>query len=475
MQPNTVNPQEVEDLLSSYISSPIVQKLHDYYSDPSFLEILRVDRKENYHSNFLKWLFEDDEMCKLANKSLLILLHRRARQQNSYFPGWLKSAILSNSFNIDHVKAELEDSIQAGESKGRCDILIDILYHCNNDDPKHLHVFIENKIYSDEHKVGKSNVMQTVFYYNYYNQLFKEDNCVFVFLNLIRPWELNEISKPRCSCEKYVQINYQDILDNILKTLINDTTIGQRKIFILKEYVKALSTNYTQNKSIMAIDDSLRKLLVDFWNNNHTLIELSIEALASSDDPDMDDEQRKAINNVNKSIKTMNNQKDDTKYSFNGNNGLGKKKLVDKVLEYFIMQGTTIDKINDNWSSFVSQQNGKLADFPQEELWTHQKHQDYLDKNAEAELKKFKFENNNKEIKKLIVEADKYDCYKNQIKIEQPKKKDVDHDYPTLEIKGVEYRCFNQWSWKNIDYLIKFYRTFIKKDDAPKIILHLNE
>lgn len=45
------------------------QKLDKYFSKKSMMEILDVDRKENNHSRFLGWLFEEKEAVeKLSNR-----------------------------------------------------------------------------------------------------------------------------------------------------------------------------------------------------------------------------------------------------------------------------------------------------------------------------------------------------------------------------------------------------------------------
>ena len=116
---------QLEEKLMEYNSSPVVQTLHDYYSELSFMEILRVERKENYHSNFLKWLFEDPELSAVTNKRLLLLLLKRHRQQCGYhFPKSIKDALLTNTLHIKNVNAKLEDSISNDKGKGRCDIMI---------------------------------------------------------------------------------------------------------------------------------------------------------------------------------------------------------------------------------------------------------------------------------------------------------------------------------------------------------------
>lgn len=436
MGQNNIKQNDVEDLLSSYISSPIVQELHNYYSEPSLLDILHVDRKENYHSNFLKWLFEDADLYKKSNQYLLVLLLRRAKQQSSLFPDWLKTALLTNSFHIDSVKVKIEDSVEDknAKAKGRCDILIEILCHCNQEESKKIHVFIENKIYSDEHEVGQSKEKQTMFY----NRTYKEryDNCIFVYLNLINSLELNEINAPRCECKEFVQINYQDLLDHVLTSLINDASIEQRKQFIIREYIKALSTNYSKNRSIMAIDSKLSELLINFWNNNHSLIELSIKALAN--DPTLDYEVRMQVDSVDEKLQELKNKRDDTQYVFNRKEYKVKMSLVRDVLE--LQKSNNMD-VNSKWEEYLSslELNDFDSLFNSKNKWTKDNHE--------------------------ITDNEKKEIINNGCNLQKSKK-------PLIRDKNFEDKKYNkyydnssfyrQWGWKNFDYFIKFCRETLK-------------
>ena len=126
----TLKDVNVEEMLREYQMSPIVQKLNDYYNELSFLDILKVDRKEIYHSNFLKWIFEDYELSKISVKCLLLLLLKRNKlQENSHFPGEVKNAILTNSFNIENIETKVEDFVDTGKSTGRSDVLITVKYN----------------------------------------------------------------------------------------------------------------------------------------------------------------------------------------------------------------------------------------------------------------------------------------------------------------------------------------------------------
>ena len=443
MDIDNITIEQTERLLSSYILSPITQQLHDYFSEPSFLEILHVDRKEYYHSHFLKWLFEDAELFPISIPCLLFLLQKRARKQKSHFPIWLNRAILTNTFNVDYVKIKVEDQVESNKAKGRCDLLMKISYHLPKSESKIFYLFLENKVYSYEHKVGKSGKMQTTFYYDFYSNKFGEDNCAFVYLDLTNTLELEGLNKPGCACEKFIHINYQDMLDNILIVLTKKQSIQERKQFILKEYIKGLSINYSQNKSIMALESSLRDLLLEFWDNNHDLIKLSIEALLS--DPELNEEQRKRVKNVKKDINALDNQRDKTHYLFDGKQYNGKRALVVAILS-FLLKHMNLSDVNNAWKEYLEKQQGKIIDFDSSKDWTINQHNDITDNTIKSELKKLKSHTpilSDVNIPPIGVEQNTFE-----------------HNYS--EIANQKCSFYNQWGWLNIDYMIKFYRELNK-------------
>lgn len=328
------------NLLLNYRQDASVKALQEFFNEKSFLEILHVDRKENYHSHFLKWIFEDNDTCLSANENLLILLIKRSgHQYRSFFPDHVKRSIIVGDFKIISVNVNLEEKL----TDGRSDLVLDIQYKTNDIDQSHLHVVIENKIYSQEHNAGKSNMPQTKVYHQYYTQLYHDD-LICVYLTPIDTPTLDSYTEAECDCKSFIQINYQDLLDSILLPLSHDESIQIRKRFIIEEYIKGLSINYSQNSSIMAMTNELRKLLEDFWNNNQELIELSIETLASS--PLAGDEERDSFNKLSAEIKRLTGKgpgKDNTHYSINGTGDWGKGPLVYEIVRRYVEKKGLID------------------------------------------------------------------------------------------------------------------------------------
>ena len=166
---------------------------------------------------------------------------------------------------------------------------------------------------------------------------YNEDNLVFVYLTPIDSVTLNIYENAECDCKKYIQINYQDLLDDILLPLSKDESLQLRKRFIIEEYMKGLSINYSQNSSIMAMTENLRRLLEDFWTNNQELIELSIDA--RSQDPSAGDEEKQMFENLKNQIKKLDGKgsgRDNTHYSIDGEGDYGKGPLIYELIKRYV-------------------------------------------------------------------------------------------------------------------------------------------
>lgn len=433
---------DIEALLLSYQLSPDVEQLNKYFNEKSIIEILHVERKENYHSNFLKWFFEDRDLYDKSLRLLLLLLLKRNRQlQNSHFPDLIRKALLTNSFFIDNVKAELEDSIINNEGKGRCDIRLVITYHFPDGPSQKLYVLVENKVFSEEHKAGNTNIFQTQFYFNHYCKEYGKENCIFVFLNLIDPFELNNLTESKCHCKKFIQINYQDLLDNVLAEIVSYPDINPRNQFIIKEYIKGLSIQ--KNNGIMAMEQHLSDLLISFWNNNNELIKLSLEALEVS--PNIDEEYRKQVKVVRNQIRSMASKQDTTHYKLNGQVLKGKSVLFYSILDFFLAEKNS-QEINTEWKTFMNNCEGTLNDFSDNLKWTINKHYDGVD-----------VQGSNKALKREVKNLAKNIIY-TESEFLAAKTSTLEHNYSRQTLRNATYFCYNQWGWGNIDYAIKFFR-----------------
>lgn len=60
------NSEMMKELAEKFKNSETVKAIDRYFSEKSMMEILGVERKENVHSKFLGWLFENEVTSKKA-------------------------------------------------------------------------------------------------------------------------------------------------------------------------------------------------------------------------------------------------------------------------------------------------------------------------------------------------------------------------------------------------------------------------
>lgn len=308
-----------------------VQELREQYEAKSFVDILSVTRREMSHSAFLVELLKDDSFHGLGSIPMHLfmeLLLRRALQQNTKTQeggeevmfSEFKSAILSRKLHFESIEVDKEVSFEdADDNKGR----VDILAKCGvspvqrlgskNKAVKSLNLIIENKIYAGEQDC------QTDKYYKHFNALLKNsaknvvvtnnDNTgprsrynVYVYLTPKSGKELDKLQTPECNCKEFIQICYQDILDDIIDPLLNMDSLSARARFILEEYKRSLGASFANvelngdnckrkwKTIVMAMGKKEVAEILDFWSNYRDLISAAINEYNREADEDSDSE-----------------------------------------------------------------------------------------------------------------------------------------------------------------------------------------
>ena len=430
------------------------------YSHGSYNEILSVGRRELSHSSFLTWLFDIDGSHSLQGFALLQLLKivlRRCIQQQV---GSKLTLYMADVYNENVSFGDMFISKEAYLNKGRADILINCRAHFR-DVEKNLVVIIENKVNSKE----ASN--QTDKYYKHYYKDNDSDICVFAYLTPKSKEELDAQNQPSCHCKNFVEINYQDILDDILEPAFNKV-VSERTSFIINEYIRCLGMpiadmeNKNKKKLIMATSKQTREMLAAFWNKHNSLITAAMGMIEY--DPDQDPEVRKKIGELLNAYSTAG--KDKTHYVFDSNLHKGKNAIIYGVLSFLLNNHVKIEELNSQWEGFLKSQKGALSDFPKKgKGWTVNRHEDFEDKDLERELKILQNKLSKGEI--IIFTAEKY----REFVSKSERKSVLKHDYSQLEIESDRYYYYNQWGWKNIDYFIKFYRDIFEKKYKKEIEL----
>lgn len=271
---------EIIDRIVQFKNSPTTQKLREYYSTNSLMEIYGINRKEIRHTSFLKWLFDKDTVVsKLALRKLLdvIVLNSDSLDEE------LQQLLIIGNYEIEYWKAIENFNV----SQGFVDLYIDLTV--NN---IKIEIVVENKVYSSEHDD------QTQKYYDYFTRNKRESKKIFLYLTPISSLELDKLNEPECCCKDYIQINYQLIVDNIIEPIL-EIGVNQNVEFILLDYLKALSTPVKlkqNNFKYMAISNKENELLIRFWEENEDLILKAVEA--TKDNSHVEPEKREVAGKI---------------------------------------------------------------------------------------------------------------------------------------------------------------------------------
>lgn len=433
--------------LNKFYLDKNVVAIKDLYSNGSYNEILAVGRKEASHSSFLSWLFDMNGSHGLQGFALLQLLKivlRRGLQQR------VKSELGQFMAEIYNEKVQFNDMTVSKEvfvNTGRTDIEIRSSVALGST-RKNLHIIIENKVKATERE------NQTQKYYDYYSLNLGKDDClVGVFLSPKHDEILNAQNKPSCSCKEFVEINYQDILSDILEPALQ-RSINERVKFIIKEYIRCLGMpiadidNKQRKKTIMATSNEVRDMLKAFWDEHNELLIAVMETIAN--DPEQDNEVREKASAL--SSATVSAGKDKTHYEFNDKLHKGKSALIAAVISFLTNQKVTVEEICQKWQDFINSQQGTLADFgPKGDgVWTIDRHQELTKEELAKEHNILKAKSH-----PFVYDFDRYNAQKDQ----KRNNHNLEHNYSQCsDVEGMSCFYYNQWSWKNIDYFIKFYR-----------------
>ena len=339
--------QDIKDLIIKFNLDESIIDLKRYYSTPTTWEIINQSRKETRHTQFLAWFFGNKDFNADPNagpiKKLIVLLLKWANmQENAAFDEELANSIYSQSLSILSYNVTPEYDILV-EPYGEGDI--DILVSCVakvNDVERNINIAIENKIGAPEttkKRFGKdgteTTLYQTKAYYQYITKEYKDDINLFVFL---KPTDrdLENVKQAECKCDKYIQINYQELLDNIIQPVCDQKDISVETKYRLKDYIKTLGkpaeTDEDTNKNIiiMAMNQKERELLTIFFKNNEDLIRAAINALGDEE--------------LSKSMESF-DRKTRSKYSINGKGCYSMYEVLEKFVEFRLTN--TSDSVQD--------------------------------------------------------------------------------------------------------------------------------
>ena len=329
--------EKVEEWLMQFHSNQATRAIIRKINQNSILDIYGIARSETHHSKFLAWLFNPNETHntgELALRKLLNIAVRRGNEQKNQSEDfqWFKNAVLtSDSLSLtsaSNVQVLTESYVEAqGKkgAKGRIDLLVSNLALGD----ELINIIIENKIYSNEHDE------QTTTYFEGINKKFPDQKNIFLYLTPKSNWEMPKEDGPSCTCKDFIEINYQDILTEVLTSILEEPISSATRIAI-EDYIHCITSPSIHSKiyNSMATDKETNEMLKKFWDANEELILAAINAFANSGET-----KYKGVDKVQKAITEFVDNKDYTQYRINGQGTYSKNALVKEIVTRIIKKG----------------------------------------------------------------------------------------------------------------------------------------
>lgn len=334
MSNTKITREKVEEWLMQFHSNQATRAIIRKINQNSILDIYGIARSETHHSKFLAWLFNPNESHntgELALRKLLNIAVRRGIEQNNQSKDflWVKKRVLTSATHsltsTSNVQVLTESYVEAQGKKGRIDILVSNLALGG----ELINIIIENKIYSNEHDE------QTTTYFEGINQKHPNQKNIFLYLTPKSNWEMPKEDGPSCTCKDFIEINYQDILTEVLTSILEEPISSATRIAI-EDYIHCITSPsiHSKNYNSMATDKETDELLKEFWDTNEELILAAINAFATSGE-----KKYKGVSEAQKAIAEFVDNKDYTQYRINGQGAYSKNALVKEVVARIIKKG----------------------------------------------------------------------------------------------------------------------------------------
>ena len=179
---------------------------------------------------------------------------------------------------------------------------------------------------------------------------------------------MRDITTAECRCKKYIQINYQELLDNIIQPICNQDDISEENRFRLRDYIKTLGkpsetidgeedngnkllNSINRQKIIMAMEQKERDLLKVFFENNEMLIRAAITSL---NDPEL----TQSLAGVDSKGQRANNR-----YTINGNDSYTMYEVLEKFVIFRLANPTvSVSQINKEIAKFLNTKHVIVSD-----------------------------------------------------------------------------------------------------------------
>ena len=211
--------------LNNYFEQLLAFKwLKEYHTRKNYMKLLGVSRWELAHSNFLKWLFLNEDL--LALKKLLGLLQKK---------------ILENTIYAKHYHSFMSIQVDCA-NLSRINVIREKMYHIDLFIPLQINdenfvIVLENKVESFVHGNQLQEYLRNVEKLN-----IPTEHILPIYLCVSDEQVTKEVEE-----NLYVSMTYQDLYDGVLKEVLRDSQDDEVG-FIIKEYIHSLSC-YTSGVS----------------------------------------------------------------------------------------------------------------------------------------------------------------------------------------------------------------------------------
>lgn len=204
------------------------QALSGFYNRTTVLNVFGIERSENRHSAFLRWLLDNRSSHGLGNEPIkkLLRLYALVMPQKEDVP--LQNLLLVGDYDIsfsDYPTTEktIDKSVT---KKGRFDLWARMELIDRQNNRLKVALVIENKIYS------KEGADQTLDYHNYLSSHLAEDEFLIELF-------LTQTDAPKPNCNSFKHITYQQLLQTVLEPLL-DIVVESSSKTIISDYIRNL-------------------------------------------------------------------------------------------------------------------------------------------------------------------------------------------------------------------------------------------
>ena len=274
----------IKDQIIDFYNDPLFQKLKAYYGKTTLFNVLKIERNENRHSAFLAWLLNKNGSHGLGDEPLKRFMRLLAKKDDNY-----NEPFLVGNYCIENVNVFTEKPVKVnGQTKtGRIDIFIDFDYNIttvigsDTDKWQHVHVIVENKVYTNEHDD------QTKLYIDWARQEYKGKHNQTIIGVFLAPEKPKECSGDEKDGFEYVKITYQDILQDLIEPLVKIEISSEARVFIT-DYIINLGqpvqdkddndAKVNNQDTILAISKENENKFNELYKNNKELLDASLYA-----------------------------------------------------------------------------------------------------------------------------------------------------------------------------------------------------